>query len=122
MRAVHLICRRNNITFDGLERLPGREGAHRLSCWAFSREEAHSLIGGWIYLHPISKFEPSEFGGIITGVSACKREEGAIEDGYAFTFKARREGRGQPWRGADHSMAWTGGIIDANFEHEQNDA
>jgi hypothetical protein len=55
------------------------------------------LIGGWIYLHPIKKTEPSEFGGIVTGVVRAKREGVAIEEGYAFLFKAKKCARSRKW-------------------------
>ena len=120
MKAVHLINRRekSGLTLKGLTRVKGKKNTWRSCCWAFSEEEARSLIGGWIYLHPIKKKKLSEFGGVITGYEAAKREIGAIEDGFAFTFEAKKEGRGQNWRGLNYIMAWTSGIIDASFEHE----
>lgn len=77
-----------------------------------------SLIGGWVYLHPEGKASPSEFGGVVLRVEPAKRDGKAVEDGYALIFEARKEGRGQAWRGSSHGMAWTGGIIDAASTHE----
>ena len=65
-----------------------------------------------------SKKSPSEFGGVVREVLPAKREGKAIEDGYILVIEVRSEGRGQPWRGAAHGMAWTRGIIDATFAHE----
>ena len=70
-------------------------------------------------MHPVSKFEPSEFGGIVRDVHPARRVGAATEEGYVFTFEAKREGKGQPWRGRDHSMAWTGGVVDADFDFER---
>ena len=93
MRAIHLINRRDGTSFQGLTRLHGTN--YRSCCWAFSGEEARSLIGAWIFLHPISKDEPSEFGGVIECYEPAKRDgEVAIKDGYAFIFEAKQEGRG----------------------------
>lgn len=78
-----------------------------------------ALIGGWIYLHPDGKTDPSQFGGVILSFTPCERREGAArEQGLAFTFEARKEGRNQAWRGANHDMAWTSGLVDAALPHE----
>jgi hypothetical protein len=122
VNAVHLICRREGMTFKGLEPVQGKRLSFRSCCWAFSDAEARSLIGGWIYLHPISKSERSEFGGLVIDVHPAKRVGTATEEGYAFIFEAKPEGRGQHWRGRDHAMAWTGGIVAADFDHEKNNA
>jgi hypothetical protein len=42
----------------------------------------------------------------------------AIEERFSVLLEARAEGRGQCWRGAGHSMAWTGGLVDLSFAHE----
>lgn len=120
MKAVQLINRReaNGTTLKGLTHVKDKNNTYRSCCWVFSEEEALSLVGGWIYLHPNGKNEPSEFGGVITGFEPARREGVATEHGYAFVFEAKREGRGQHWRGLDHLMAWTSGIIDVSFEHE----
>jgi len=88
-------------------------------CWAFRpTDDIESLVGGWIYLHPVSKNSPSEFGGVIREVHLTQREGVAIEDGYILVIEAREEGRDQAWRGANHGMAWTGGVIEASLPHE----
>jgi hypothetical protein len=34
-------------------------------------------------------------------------------------FQPKKEGRKQVWRGRDYSMAWTVGLVDADFPHER---
>lgn len=117
MKAVHLLCRRVPGGFEKLTRLDGDE--YRSCCWAFGSDSSvEALIGGWVYLHPEGKASPSQFGGVVQRVEPAKREGKAVEDGVALIFEARREGRGQSWRGKDHGMAWTGGIVEATFQHE----
>jgi len=81
MKAVHLICRRDGITLLGLSPLKDKKGYFQSCCWAF-KDDPSSLIGGWAYLHPVSKKSPSEFGGVVREVLPAKREGKAIEDGY----------------------------------------
>jgi hypothetical protein len=119
MKAVHLICRRDGISLKGLTPIKEGKDIYRSCCWAFREtDNPHELIGGWAYLHPVSKSAPSEFGGVVRAVEPAKRDGKAIEDGYVLVIEARRQGKGQPWRGADHGMAWTGGIVEASFVHE----
>lgn len=121
MKAVHLICRRDGISLLGLSRVPGEHSTYRSCCWAFhSSEKPEELVGGWAYLHPIAKSSPSEFGGVVRAVEPAKREGKPIEDGYVLTIESRPEGKGQRWRGADHIMAWTSGIIEAGLPHERS--
>ena len=117
MKAIHIICRREGTRggFKDLERVAGENNIYRSSCWAL--HNPNDLIGGWLYLHPDGKNAPSGFGGVVRSFDACKREA-ATEDGIAFVFEARKEGRGQRWRGANHGMAWTGGIVEATYPHE----
>jgi hypothetical protein len=117
MKAIHLLCHRVPGGFEKLTRISGN--TYRSCCWAFGPSApVDSLIGGWIYLHPEGKASPSEFGGVVLRVEPAKRDGKAVEDGYALIFEARKEGRGQSWRGSSHGMAWTGGIIDAVSTHE----
>jgi hypothetical protein len=111
MKAIHIISRREGISLRGLKRVEGT--TYRSCCWAFSKEEAESLIGAWLFLHPVAKSEPSEFGGIIKGVEPAKRDgDVAIKDGYAFIVEAKKQGKGRRWQGADHYMAWNSGVIE----------
>jgi hypothetical protein len=118
MKAIHLICRRDDgLRPNGLIRDPSAKNTWHSSCWALPQQEALSLRGGWIYLHP-AKSGLSEMGGQIVDVYHMKRKGMPKEDGFVFVFESRREGREQKWRGADHTMAWTSGAIDASYVHE----
>jgi hypothetical protein len=120
MKALHLLCRRNRTSFIGLTPLDGQRGIYRSCCWDFTNEkELLSLVGGWLYLHPESKSQPSAFGGIVCSIEPTKLPGKAHEDRYAFIFEVRKEGRRQRWRGAEHGMAWTGGLVEATYPHEQ---
>ena len=92
----------------------------RTCCWAISAEDAAALVGGWVYLHS-TKGEPSFFGGIVTAAEPVVTPEHAREDRFAFIFDAKPKGRGQRWRGKAHSMAWTGGLVEADAAHEVGD-
>lgn len=121
-KSIHLICRRDGITFEGLSPAPEGKNVYMSYAWAFpSKFDLSSLTGGWIYLHPVSKNAPSEFGGVIHDITPSNRFGKAHSDGYMVVFESRKEGRGQKWRGSYHGMAWTGGIVEANFEHETKD-
>ena len=118
MRAIHIICHREEGRLKNLVQSPAEKGVYTSGCWALSTEDdPATLVGGWLYLHP-SKNLPSEIGGIVRSYGTCKREDAAKEHGIEFTFQARNEGRGQAWRGADYDRAWTGGIVPAQYDHE----
>lgn len=115
--AIHLICRRDDgVNLNGLEKLS--DGSWRSCCWTISHSEATSLVGGWVYLHGAKKGE-SEFGGLIRAVEPTMRAGNARENGWAIIFEARAEGRKQAWRGANHPMAWTGGLVELDNAHER---
>ncbi len=118
MKAIHLICRREEDGhLKGLSLIS--KGTFESCCWALGDvQDAQSLIGGWVYLHPNGKSHRSEFGGVVRAVRPAGREGTAIKDGFAFVIEVRREGRDQKWRGAAHRMAWTGGIAGAHLPHE----
>ena len=117
-KSVHLICRRDDgVTLNGLTRVDGFKARYRSCCWVFDDAEVAALVGGWIYLHE-KKSSPSEFGGEVVAIEPTKREGRAHTDGFAVTFEARTEGRGQPWRGARHGMASKSGFVDLSFPHE----
>ena len=86
MKAIHIICRRKGKTFKDLEPVHDERGVYRSSCWALKGADPSDLLGGWIYLHPVSKNAPSEFGGIICSYEPCKRPKEATKDGLAFVF------------------------------------
>jgi hypothetical protein len=79
--------------------------------WPVSESDAVDLTGGMLYLDP-TKAARSTFGGIVLG----HRREEEIEQYrglVVFKFQATNDARGVVWRGADHSMAWIGGVIDS---------
>jgi hypothetical protein len=119
MRAIHIICHREGGKLKNLIPSEVEKGIYTSGCWALhDQDDPAELIGGWLYLHP-HKNSPSEFGGIIRSYGSCKREDPAAkENGTAFTLEVKREGRGQAWRGVDHDRAWTGGIVEASYNHE----
>jgi hypothetical protein len=118
VRAIHIICHREGGRLKNLVAAVGKD-IYTSGCWALhDQDDPNELIGGWLYLHS-HKNSPSEFGGIVRSYGACRRDDPAAkENGIAFTFEARIEGRGQTWRGADYDRAWTGGIVAANYDHE----
>ena len=120
MKAIHLICRRKPTSFEGLDPAPEGKNVYMSYAWNFpAKFDLASLSGGWIYLHPVSKNTPSEFGGLIHEIITSARFGKARSDGYMVIFEARREAGGKKWRGSNHGMAWTGGIVEADYEHEK---
>lgn len=117
-KAIHFINRREGSTLIGLDRWKDQEHGFRSCCWQLSDEQAVSLVGGWLYLHG-SKAEKSSFGGQILGF---EQGEGDMANRKIILFRAEITCRGQTWRGADHGMAHTGGVIDADLPHEQGSA
>jgi hypothetical protein len=121
MKAIHFICRRNvdGINLNGVtvvKRAP--KAIYRSCCWDIPLSDAEALIGGWVYLHP-KKAASSEFGGRVLRFEAGQEWLGkAHENRVAFFLEPSSEARGCPWRGADHSLAWTGGLVNASFPHE----
>lgn len=114
-KAIHLICRHEGGRYKNMAHLEGQ--TYRSGWWKISEADAQALIGGWIYLHE-AKAKPSGFGGRVTGVMPAGPDDEGEGERYGLIFEARREGRVQPWRGADHGMAWTGGLVEATASHE----
>lgn len=112
---IHFINRKVGIGREGLTHLGG--GKYRSCCWLLTRDQAQSLVGGWIYLHQ-TKTEPSALGGQIVAVESGIWENAAKQDRVAIIFQAAREAQGQEWRGSDHSMAYTSGLIQPSLAHE----
>ena len=118
MKAIHIICHRDESgQLQGLSRIPGTQPYYQSECWDISDDEATQLVGGWVYFHPTKK-KPSEFGGRILGTAVGVRTGAATPRGIVLTLEARREGRGQKWRGQDHGRAWTGGLVEPTLDHE----
>ncbi|HMK89927.1 MAG TPA: hypothetical protein VK446_09900 [Methylocystis sp.] len=118
MQAIHIICHAEGSGHQNLWRLDD-PALYRSACWPFPNfRDLQPLIGGWIYLHEL-KSEPSYLGGVIQKIESCERHEARIENGYAFIFRADDAAKNRPWRGQAHDRAWTGGLVQANFEHEK---
>ncbi|HEV2189017.1 MAG TPA: hypothetical protein VGR70_17540 [Stellaceae bacterium] len=121
MKAIHFICRRDvdGINLNGVTVVKrGLKPIYRSCCWDIPAADAEMLVGDWVYLHP-KKSAPSEFGGRVIRFEAGQEWQGkAHENRIAFFLEATPLGKGKPWRGAEHSLAWTGGLIEASLPHE----
>lgn len=105
MFEVHLICKRKGV---GLQGLSYDKGTKKFASgrWRIQKEDAEKLIGGRIYLHP-TKTLGATIGGTVTEVIGPDHE-----GRFVLVFASELECKNAPWRGMDHGMAWTGGIID----------
>jgi hypothetical protein len=118
VKAVHLICGRNDYgCIENLTTVDMTTSMFQSGDWAFKEDDARSLIGGWIYLHP-AKSETSEIGGVVSEVKCVLHKGDAIKERVNFTFESRSVAKGKSWRGAVHRTAWTSGIIEASLPHE----
>ena len=113
MKKLHLICRRvpDGIGRYGLECIDRKMHTYVSGKWDFDLEEAKQLVGGMLFLHE-TKSEKSAFGGVITDVTTVIAEGVRHQQRVEFTFTASKQGKGESWSGANHSMAWTSGIVD----------
>ena len=112
--AIHLINRREGANLLGLSRWDGHPNSFRSCCWRVSDADAATLIGGWVYFHE-TKSTPSRLGGLILGFEPG---EGDKAERKVLLFQVDNRARQQKWRGADHGMAMSSGIVDASFPHE----
>jgi hypothetical protein len=121
MKAIHFICRRDvdGINLNGVSVVQkGAKPIYRSCCWDITTADAEALVGGWIYLHP-KKTSPSEFGGRVLKFEAGQEWlDKAHQNRIAFFLEARPEAKGQAWRGAGFSLAWTGGLVEVALPHE----
>ena len=118
MFAIHFICKRDDgVTLNGVKR-DGATGNHRSGQWDISDDDARSLVGGWLYLHP-TKADRSEFGGVIVGYEPVVDKQLAHAERIVLLIEKRREGSGQRWRGKSHGMAYSSGLVSADLEHEK---
>ena len=65
MKSVHLnMSAANGIGLKGLTLVARDQHIYESCCLGIfgQRTDIESLVGGWIYLHPVSKNSPSEFG------------------------------------------------------------
>lgn len=112
--AIHLINRRDGLNLHGMTPWPDRQNGFRSCCWHISDEEAQQLVGGWVYFHE-AKATPSRFGGVILGFEPGQAD---LADRKVILFRADGRARGIRWRGADHGMAMSSGVIVADLPHE----
>lgn len=113
MKVIHFLCRPKGRGMTGLSHVAGT--TYRSEAWPISEDEAQELVGGSIYLHE-AKSKPSRIGGRILGyevVTLDAADPAARKQRIAFTFESSAEGRNVPWRGQDHDMSMTSGVLDA---------
>tara|TARA_B100000586_G_C19980593_1_gene371807 strand:+ start:223 stop:606 length:384 start_codon:yes stop_codon:yes gene_type:complete len=125
MKILHLINKPtpDSIHAKGLTKVKDEKNSYVSCCWDFKLEKAKTLIGGMIFFHD-TKSEKSKFGGRVIDVQSIKLDEETEfhkvdpndkdkkQSRVMFKFEMTPEGRELRWRGKDHSMSWTSGIID----------
>ena len=125
MKILHLINKPtpDSIHAKGLIKVKDETNRYISCCWDFKLEEAKTLIGGMIFFHD-TKSERSKLGGNVVDVQPVRLDEetefhkvdpedtSKRQTRVMFKFEITSEGREQRWRGKDHSMSWTSGIID----------
>ena len=125
MKILHLINKTQPLELlpKGVSKSKEDGNIYISCCWDFKLEEAKTLIGGMIFLHD-TKSERSKLGGHVVDVQSVKLDEetefhkadpedtSKRQTRVMFKFEITSEGREQRWRGKDHSMSWTSGIID----------
>ena len=125
MKILHLINKPtpDSIHAKGLIKVKDETNRYISCCWDFKLEEAKGLIGGMIFFHD-TKSERSKLGGNVVDVQPVRldeetefhkvdpEDENKRQSRVMFKFEITPEGREQRWRGKDHAMSWTSGIID----------
>jgi hypothetical protein len=116
MKALHLICKSNNLEpagqGNGIIAQPGKTGNLLSHAWDFTPAQAEELVkaNGKIYFH-ITKQKRAFKSGVIVGFENIDRDDVAHRERIVFIFKPDLKCDNQRWRGMDHGMAWTSGII-----------
>jgi len=103
MASIHFICKED----DHLHRVTA-DGGYDSGNWFVTAADADALIGGMIFLHR-TKADRSYFGGKIKSARPITNESGS--PCFVFRFTPSQEGKNAPWRGANHTRAWTSGVI-----------
>lgn len=111
MKRLHLICRREGLSYRGVEKVEGVKNMYISGSWDIALDEAKNLIGGQLFLHA-SKTERSTFGGTVVDVFPVEIEDKARKNRVQFQFLASKDCKNVSWGGANHSMAWSSGIYD----------
>jgi hypothetical protein len=126
MKILHLINKPtpDSIYAKGLTKVKDEKNSYVSCCWDFDLEVAKTLIGGMIFFHD-TKSEKSKLGGRVLDVQSIRLDEDTEyhkidpddkdkkQQRVMFKLEITPYGRNQRWRGKDHSMSWTSGIIES---------
>ncbi len=121
MHAIHLKCAREGYGYANMTKSDEAKHAYRVGGWEMALEDAEALVGGWLYLHATKK-RLSDFGGKVLRVEADALDGEDAGEGVAFVFEADMAAKGQEWREAQKGVTWTGGVVDAELDHEISSA
>jgi hypothetical protein len=103
MASLHLICH------GGLHLRTVKFPVFETGFWDLSESDAASLEGGMLFLHE-TKSRQSYFGGRVQAHRVAGPGE-EMPGRIVFTVESTIEGKGAPWAGASHAMAWSGGLV-----------
>lgn len=118
--AVHLINRfkvkADGHGYLGLEKSthPSLPYAYSTGNWVFSHSDAHSLLGGFIYLHE-TKAKPAHFGGLIYDWQPVVVNDAITRHRVMFHFLYMADALHAEWEGSLHKQAWTGYIREKQY-------
>jgi hypothetical protein len=115
MKVLHVI-NKQKVKGPGLEHLapsPVEKDVWFSGYWDIPLAEAETLVGGMLYLHE-TKAKPSRFGGKVLSVKPAIKSDLARIHRVIFKILASQDAKGVKWRGADHTMASYGKIIEAD--------
>lgn len=104
MKCIHLICR-------GGQTVRKVGDLWESGNWDISTRDAERLVGGRLFLHE-AKPKRSYFGGEVVGYYRVEDAGVAHEDRVVFRLRSRLDCKEVKWKGADHAMAWTSGVVD----------
>jgi len=104
MLCIHFLCR------DRLNVHAVNHPVYESGEWDVPLEDAERLVGGMIFLHQ-TKSQRSYAGGRIESYRVVETNR-AHSRRIIFKFTSASEGKDVRWKGADHPMAWTGGVVE----------
>ncbi len=105
MAEIHFICRRG----QNVETV--KHPVYDTGTWDVSPQDAERLLGGMVFLHE-TKAKPSYFGGRVESFREVETDMPHARR-VVFRLTSLKEGKGVNWRGANHGMAWTSGVVDS---------
>ena len=77
-------------------------------------EVRYNLVGGMVFFHN-TKTSVSFVGGLVLEIDeVLLEEEGKRDERFEITFQSMIEGKGQKWRGKNHTMGYNSGLIEIN--------